>query len=992
MKTETTSEKARVGPDLPSIEAKWVARWREARAHEPEVQEGRPKFLATYPYSYMNAFAHVGHAFTMLRSDLMVRHQRMLGRNVLYPYAFHVTGTPIVAAANRVRDGDAQQIKILKDQGIPDEDVPKFADPVHWVRFFPPKWREDVDRLGLHVDWRREFITTDLNPHYDAFVQWQFLKLGEKGRVAKGRHAVVWCPKDQAVVADHDRYSGEGETPQEWTLYKMPMETPGAVGLVGKVHLVAATLRPDTVFGQTNVWIDPAYEYAVVKAGPHEHWVLNQNAVRDLRFQFEQLEDTGVRLRGADLLGHRVQAPGTGASIPVLPAAFIRHEKGTGIVTSVPSDSPQDLLSLRAVQEGAFPDVPHAEKIRALARDVQVVPVIETQRYGAEAAARAVAEVGARDHKDAAKIAEATEKAYQAGFYEGVMLPNAKAFAGMKVAEAKEKIRTWLVSRHEALVGYWPSGPVVCRCLTPSVVKIVSDQWFIQYGDDAWKAETHKAMEGVQFYPPLVRKQFDHVVDWLRGWACTREHGLGTRLPQDGRWLIESLSDSTIYMAYYTIAHLLERGSPSGGPERAGVDAKDLTPAFFDHVLLGKGTAQDAARGTVTVELVERARREFAYWYPLDFRNSGKDLVQNHLTFMVFNHTAVWDDPRWWPKGISVNGWVMVDGEKMSKSRGNFITLRQALDQYGASATRFALAFAGEGVDDANFDRDVAAKAGREMRRWVEVATSAPPTRGGGLTTVDRWFLGTVDRLLDETRRDMDATNFRSALKTGYYDLQREWSWYVRRAGGTPHAQVWERFLRVQNAILTPIAPAIAEEVHEARGWEGLAIDARWPEPQGRPDPALEEAERFVRDLLDDVRNILKVTKMTPKRLVLTTAPAWKRRFHEIALGLARDKQLAVPHLMKAAMADADVRAKGGKDAPKLAADAVKTMANLGEQELAARAMPLDETAILRESAAFLSAEFGCEVVVQNADDAGLVDPAGKSRFAQVRKPAVYLE
>lgn len=993
MKSEaSTAEKGRVGPDLASIEAKWQERWRELRAHEPEVRQGQPKFLATYPYSYMNAFPHVGHAFTMLRSDLMVRYKRMRGHNVLYPYAFHVTGTPIVAAANRVRDGDAQQIKILKDQGIPEEEIPLFKDPVHWVRFFPPKWREDVDRLGLHVDWRREFITTNLNPHYDAFVRWQFRKLGEKGRVAKGRHAVIWCPKDSAVVADHDRYSGEGETPQEWTLYVMPLEAPDALGLPRDAALVAATLRPDTVFGQTNVWIDPDHEYRVLRKGA-QAWIVNDRSAHDLPYQFDDLQPAeGQTVKGSALLGHRVKAPGTGASIPVLPAAFIKHEKGTGIVTSVPSDSPQDLLSLRAVQDGVFSALPNGAKLQSIAQGVEIVQVIETQKYGAEAAAKAVAEVGARDHKDAAKITEATEKAYQAGFYEGVMLPNAKAFAGMKVSDAKEKIREWLVSRREAVVGYWPSGPVVCRCLTPSVVKIVTDQWFIQYGDAAWKAETHKAMQDVTFYPPLVRKQFEHVVDWLRGWACTREHGLGTHLPQDGRWLIESLSDSTIYMSYYTFAHLLERGTVTGATQRAGVDPADLSDAFFDHVLLGKGSAKEAARGSVTLDLVERARREFSYWYPLDFRNSGKDLVQNHLTFMVFNHTAVWDDPKWWPRGISVNGWVMVDGEKMSKSRGNFITLRQALDLYGASATRFALAFAGEGVDDANFDRDVAMQAARRLRTYVENATEPMQTREGDLSTVDRWFLGTMDRLVAETRQNMEETNFRSAIKTGFHDLQREWSWYVRRAGGLPHRDVQDRFLRTQNAILTPLVPAVCEEVHAHHAWQGLAIDVSYPEPQGHASAELEESERFVRDLLDDVRNILKVTKMTPKRLVLTTAPAWKRRFHDIALGMAREKQLTVPNLMKASMADPDVRAKGSKDAPKLAADAVKNLANLGTQELEAKGLKLDETAILRESVAFLQQEFGCEVVVQNADDADIMDPAGKSRFAQVRKPAVYME
>ena len=966
--------------DLPAVEGKWQQRWRDERAHEANPQPGRPKFFATYPYSYMNSFAHVGHGFTMLRSDLFVRYHRMTGHNVLFPFAFHVTGTPIVAAANRVRDGDEAQLKILRDQGIPEEQIARFADPVEWVRFFPPKWREDVDRLQVHLDWRREFITTDLNPHYDAFIKWQFGRLAEAGRVAKGRHPIIWCPKDNAPVADHDRYSGEGETPQEWTLYKMALD--GALpGVPGKVHLLAATLRPDTVFGQTNVWVDPAHAYRVLRVGD-ERWVVNEPAARQLPYQFDGAQEMeGVPVTGKSLLGRRVKAPGTGALVPILPAAFVKHEKGTGIVTSVPSDSPQDWLSLKAVQEGQADEAHLAD----LARQVQVVPVIRTERYGTESARRAVEEAGARDHKDAASIANATEKAYQAGFYEGVMLENAQQFAGMKVADAKERIKAWLVERDEAVLAHWPSGPVVCRCLTPSVVKVVSDQWFIRYGEAGWKAETHRAMEGMTFYPPLVRKQFEYVVDWLRDWACTREHGLGTRLPQDPRWLIESLSDSTIYMAYYAIAHLVEQGTVTGAPgDRTGVDPKELTPAFFDHVFLGKGDAPSP--------LARKAREEFLYWYPLDFRNSGKDLVQNHLTFMVFNHTATWDDPGMWPRAIGVNGWVMVDGEKMSKSRGNFITLRQALDGYGASATRFALAFAGEGVDDANFDRDIAAKAGRQLRAWVELATEPMKTRTGPPTSVDAWFQQTMDRLVEETRQNMEETNFRSALKTGFHDLQREWSWYVRRAGGEPHADVAARFLRVQNALLTPFVPAVASEVHERNGWEGRAIDAPWPRALGTPDPRVEEAESFVRNLLDDIRNILKVTKIEPKRIVLTTAPAWKRRFHQMAIGLAREKQLVVPNLMKLAMADADVKAKGVKEAPKMAQDAQKAYANLGPAELEARAVELDETRILQESAPFLQAEFGCDVVVQNADDATLQGPPEKVRFAQPRKPAVFVE
>ena len=62
----------------------------------------------------------------------------------------------------------------------------------------------------------------------------------------------------------------------------------------------------------------------------------------------------------------------------------------------------------------------------------------------------------------------------------------------------------------------------------------------------------------MEFYNTETRNKFEKTLDWLNQWACSRSYGLGTRLPWDPQYLIESLSDSTIYMAYYTVAHLLQ--------------------------------------------------------------------------------------------------------------------------------------------------------------------------------------------------------------------------------------------------------------------------------------------------------------------------------------------------------------------------------------------------------------------------------------------------
>lgn len=97
-------------------------------------------------------------------------------------------------------------------------------------------------------------------------------------------------------------------------------------------------------------------------------------------------------------------------------------------------------------------------------------------------------------------------------------------------------------------------------------------------------------------------------------------------------------------------------------------------------------------------------KHEFEYWYPVDLRVSGKDLVQNHLTYFIYNHCAMWqNDESKWPKGIRANGHLMLNSAKMSKSDGNFLTLSEAVDKFSADGMRLCLADAGDSVEDANF-------------------------------------------------------------------------------------------------------------------------------------------------------------------------------------------------------------------------------------------------------------------------------------------------
>ena len=133
-------------------------------------------------------------------------------------------------------------------------------------------------------------------------------------------------------------------------------------------------------------------------------------------------------------------------------------------------------------------------------------------------------------------------------------------------------------------------------------------------------------------------------------------------------------------MAFYTInKHLKEYK----------INDKKLTLKVFDYIFYGKGNPQNISEQTkILPKQLNEMRNEFLYWYPVDLRISAKELLPNHLTFFLFQHTALF--PEHLPKAIGVNGMLSVESKKMSKSKGNFITLKDALNKYGADATRCA--------------------------------------------------------------------------------------------------------------------------------------------------------------------------------------------------------------------------------------------------------------------------------------------------------------
>lgn len=150
-------------------------------------------------------------------------------------------------------------------------------------------------------------------------------------------------------------------------------------------------------------------------------------------------------------------------------------------------------------------------------------------------------------------------------------------YTGMKVEEAKSKVREEMIEGGVAFAYSEPENLVMSRSADECIVALC-DQWYLDYGEEGWRAKAelcvnysfmvsfltltcfsalYRLLSRMNTYNQETRNGFEQTLGWLRQWACARSYGLGSKLPWDPQFLVESLSDSTVYMAYYTIAHLL---------------------------------------------------------------------------------------------------------------------------------------------------------------------------------------------------------------------------------------------------------------------------------------------------------------------------------------------------------------------------------------------------------------------------------------------------
>jgi leucyl-tRNA synthetase len=777
--------------------------------------------------------------------------------------------------------------------------------------------------------------------------------------------------------------------------------------------LPAATLRPETLFGVTNIWVNPEVDYVQAQVDGQK-WIISKEAGRKLEFLNHKVEIIKT-VKGSEMIGWNATNPLNNTSVPIYPATFVEADSGTGIVMSVPAHAPYDYQALEALKSD--------EKLQRIFHisvdddNVRPIKIIESEAYvsdipAAEAIKQAVdfsQNNNNNNNDDDKRLEKATSNLYSHEFYKGTMMQNTGRFAGMAVVAAKNEIKQDLLQSGWAETTYeLVNKPVKCRCGAECVVKLLSDQWFLNYKDREWKELAHRCLNNMDILPQDIRQEFDYVIDWLRERACARKSGLGTKLPWDKEWIIESLSDSVIYMAYYVIAKYVNSKAISD-------DNDNISDAFFDYVLLGGGSADQVAKEcNLSAHTVEQIRNEFTYFYPVDSRHSGRDLVPNHLTFFIFNHVAIFDKKNW-PRQIVVNGSVLMEGKKMSKSLGNIIPLRDAIRQYGADTIRLAILVSAEILQDADFSFDTVRGIRLKLLGIFEMAEkcrSRPhqattqdqdhdqqqqQQQQGLLMLEDKWLVSRLHRTIAETSASMDRLRIREAIYYTLYSLDRDLQWYLKRAAARKRENITgmlTEFLNLQVRMLAPFAPFTAEEVWELMGNRQSITTAGWPVvKEEKIDILAEESEFLISSLLEDVQNIVRVTKITPSKIVIYASAAWKVQVYNAILANILEGKINFGQIMKQLIANPET-AKAKND-PKMVQKMIEDIlsAPLEARNRRLKLTGFNEVTTIQDAQSLLSDEINkAEIIVYSEEDPTKYDPKSRAKSARPFKPAIYIQ
>lgn len=798
--------------DFASIQAKWLPVWEELapfRAAQPGDTRPRKYILDMFPYP--SGDLHMGHAEAFGFGDAAARYWRHQGFDVMHPIGWDSFGLPAENAA-----------------------IKRGADPRAWTYANIDQQKRSFKQYAPSFDWTRELHTSD--PEYYKWNQWLFLKLYEKGIAYRKAGLVNWCPVDQTVLANEQVIDGHCErcgavvtkkALTQWyfrvtdyadrlldDLNQLEGKWPSKVltmqrnwigrsagadvdfAIEGRDEPVTVfTTRPDTLYGATFMVVAPDSELAAELAA---------GASEDVRARFGQyLESVRAesdidrlatdRPKTGVFLERYATNPLNGERLPIWAADYVLADYGHGAIMAVPAHDQRDLDFARAFE------LPVRVVVDTNAPVTGVIPVIPVDEQGVPLPLEELPEL---DPANTGVALAGDGRLMNSGPLNGLSKSNAIRRAielldekGVGRAAKNYRLRDWLISRQR----YWGTPIPIIHCDECGEVPVPEADLPVRLPDAAGLDLSPKGAS------PLGAAE-----EWSRV-ACPNCGGEARRDSDT----MDTFVDSSWYFLRY-------------------LDPNDDTRAF------------DPA--------------EAEKWLPVDQYVGGVEHAILHLLYARFFTKVLFDlgylsftEPF---TSLLNQGMVIMDGTKMSKSKGNLVEFASELSAHGADALRVTMAFAGPPEDDIDWADVSPVGAAKFLARAWRISGEVTSSPDVEWKSGDPALRRVTHRLLADAPGLAESFKF-NVIVARLMELVNATRKAIDSGRGAGDAAVREA-AEVTAMILDLFAPFTAEDMWQRLGYEPTVANVVWR----KADPALlvEESVTAIVQVDGKVRDRLEVS------------------------------------------------------------------------------------------------------------------------------------